>query len=327
MTDRFAKYFAEFFSKGTGRMALQSGQQVPAPPRPLPYKAFTKAFDQEVSAASALRAAQGSAAPRDAGLGFGSTIVSPANTTKAEAMLRGIEFQKKWSAGHDLGPKPLITLLIDHSGSMRGLRAMTAALVADAIGTGLEFNEIAFDVLGYTTNSWRGGESRNAWFKAGCPPYPGRLCDLLHIVYRDALQHGGKNTRWRDDLTLLLHDDVLKENIDGEALEWAYERAKRFEASTWICFVISDGAPVDDTTLILNGPNILLDHLSEASIRIGAETNVRLGGIGFEFDIGRYYPTSKSIKVLAEAPVIAFDVLEQLIWPPETADPNPALLH
>ena len=326
MFDRYARYYSELMAKIRGD-ALKAGQPVPPPPIPIPYKAFTTAYDQEVSAADALNAAYLPGKPPANRTVFSSTIAAQGHAMKAAALLRGIEFQKKWVGGHDLGEKPLITLLIDHSGSMRGLRAMTAAVVADTVGATLEFNKIAFDVLGFTTNSWKGGDSCKAWVRAGCPPYPGRLCDLLHIIYRDALKHGDKATRWRDDLLLILQDNVLKENIDGEALQWAHSRATQFGASTWICLVISDGAPVDDTTLTVSGPNILHDHIQEVSKALRSQPNVRLGGIGIEYNVGLYYPISKSTPVLAESPIVAFEVLEELIWPVEVPEPASVQLH
>lgn len=188
---------------------------------------------------------------------------------------------------------------------------------------------IPFDVLGYTTASWHGGESRKAWFKAGRPPYPGRVCDLLHIIYRDGVTEK-QNHRWRDGLQILLHDTALKENIDGEALLWAWERASAFAPTTWVCLVISDGAPVDDTTLILNGPDILHEHLQEVSRAI-QNSGAQIGGIGLEFDVSRYYPTAKPVKVLANAPAIAFEVLEELIWPEKETvaivPESPPVLH
>ncbi len=221
------------------------------------------------------------------------------------------QFNAKWVAGHDMGEKPLVTILVDHSASMRYGAAQAAAITVSLLGSALEAHGIAFEVLGFTTNSWRGGQSRRQWIVDNCPPYPGRLCDLLHIIYRDAIQ----NDDWRTHLHLMSDNEVLKENVDGEALLWAWERGKNFGPSTWICLVISDGAPVDDTTLIQNGPSILWDHLAEVAAQLQALPDVRIGGLGIGYDTREIYRISAIEEIAERAPQSGLRLLESLIWP------------
>lgn len=175
----------------------------------------------------------------------------------------------------------VVTLLIDHSGSMAEgaiLQAdlLTAALVSILIGAGAKV-----EVLGFTTSSWRGGDSRKLWLKHGKPRMPGRLCDLLHVIYREA----DSTEAWSDDVVRgMFTAGLLKENIDGEAVLWAERRLLATPASRRVLFVLSDGAPVDDSTLLANGgpegkTTILTDHLKAVLARIKLEERIALCGI------------------------------------------------
>ncbi len=180
----------------------------------------------------------------------------------------------------------VVTLLIDNSGSMRGRPITLAAISADILARTLERCGVKAEILGFTTRAWKGGSSRERWLAAGKPPHAGRLNDLRHIVYKTA------DTPWRRarrNLGLMLREGILKENIDGEALWWAYQRLLARREQRRILMVISDGAPVDDSTLSVNPGNYLERHLREVIERIERDDAVELMAIGIGHDVTRYY--------------------------------------
>lgn len=186
----------------------------------------------------------------------------------------------------------VVTLLIDNSGSMRGRPITVAALCGDILARTLERCAVKVEVLGFTTRAWKGGHSREAWAQAGKPPNPGRLNDLRHIVYKAA------DTPWRrarKSLGLMLREGLLKENIDGEALQWAYRRLLKRPEYRRILMVISDGAPVDDSTLSVNPGNYLERHLRSVIQQIEAQDAVELVAIGIGHDVTRYYRRAVTI--------------------------------
>ncbi len=180
----------------------------------------------------------------------------------------------------------VVTLLIDNSGSMRGRPITIAALSADILARTLERCGVKVEILGFTTRDWKGGFSRKAWLDAGRRPDPGRLNDLRHIIYKSADQ---RLNRARRSLGLMLKDGILKENIDGEAILWAYSRLKPRREQRKILMVISDGAPVDDSTLSANSGGYLDAHLRNAIAAIEREGAVELLAIGIGHDVTRYY--------------------------------------
>lgn len=186
----------------------------------------------------------------------------------------------------------IVTLLIDNSGSMRGRPIGTAAICGDILSRTLERCGVKVEVLGFTTRAWKGGQSREQWIRQERPANPGRLNDLRHIVYKDA------DTPWRRarrNLGLMLRDGVLKENIDGESLLWAWKRLSRRSEHRHILMVISDGAPVDDSTFSANPPSYLEDHLRKVIGRIESDRNTELVAIGIGHDVTRYYRNSVTI--------------------------------
>ena len=286
-------------------------KRTPADPE-APYRIYTTAFDRVLGAETLLNEA---AAVRPFGIPderMLEAIRSP-TSERVEATQDALAFQRRWKISHALGGKPLVTLLIDHSGSMHGPPALAAATTAEIVGRMLEVCGIDFEILGFTTSSWRGGRARRRWRRRFGPSHPGRLCDLLHIVYRDAAK---PRAGWYRGLPLLMVNSILKENVDGEALEWASGRAVAFGASTWVCLVISDGAPVDDSTLHANDLGILGRHLESVITAMASDANIRLGGLGlgFEYDVGRFYATSSTVGILAEAPRETIRLLSRLIW-------------
>lgn len=186
----------------------------------------------------------------------------------------------------------VVTLLIDNSGSMRGRPITIAALSADILARTLERCGVKVEILGFTTRQWKGGQSRERWVENGKPPKPGRLNDLRHIIYKAA------DTPWRrarKNLGLMLREGLLKENIDGEALLWAHERLLGRSEQRRILMVISDGAPVDDSTLSVNSGNYLERHLREVIDWIQARSPVELLAIGIGHDVTRYYQRAVTI--------------------------------
>jgi cobaltochelatase CobT len=180
----------------------------------------------------------------------------------------------------------VVTLLIDNSGSMRGRPITIAALSADILARTLERCSVKVEILGFTTRDWKGGHARRDWLSAGRTPNPGRLNDLRHIIYKPASQRLG---RARRNLGLMLKDGLLKENIDGEAVLWAYLRLKARPEQRKILMVISDGAPVDDSTLSANSGGYLDAHLREVITRIEQEGAIEMLAIGIGHDVTRYY--------------------------------------
>ena len=186
----------------------------------------------------------------------------------------------------------IVTLLIDNSGSMRGRPITIAALCADILSRTLERCSVKVEVLGFTTKNWKGGKSREAWAKTDKPKNPGRLNDLRHIIYK------GADTHWRqakNNIGLMLKEGLLKENIDGEAISWAYNRIKKRKEERKILMVISDGAPVDDSTLSVNSGDFLEKHLKKMVKFIETKSDVEILAIGIGHDVSRYY--DKAIKI------------------------------
>jgi cobaltochelatase CobT len=186
----------------------------------------------------------------------------------------------------------VVTLLIDNSGSMRGRPITVAAMSADILARTLERCAVKVEILGFTTRAWKGGQARERWITAGKPPNPGRLNDLRHIVYKPA---DAPWRRARRSLGLMLREGILKENIDGEALIWAHERLRARSEQRRILMVISDGAPVDDSTLSVNPGNYLEKHLREVIHDIERLGEVELTAIGIGHDVTRYYRRAVTI--------------------------------
>jgi cobaltochelatase CobT len=186
----------------------------------------------------------------------------------------------------------VVSLLIDNSGSMRGRPIMVAAVCADILARTLERCGVKVEILGFTTRAWKGGASRDDWLKNGKPPSPGRLNDLRHIIYKSA-DHPWR--RARKNLGLMMREGLLKENIDGEALMWAHQRLIGRPEQRRILMVISDGAPVDDSTLSVNSGHYLERHLRRAIGEIEGKSPVELIAIGIGHDVTRYYRRAVTI--------------------------------
>jgi cobaltochelatase CobT len=219
------------------------------------------------------------------------------------------------SPGHSLSYKverdtefkdTVVSLLIDNSGSMRGRPISIAATCADVLARTLERCGVQTEILGFTTRGWKGGQSRELWLSEGRPPHPGRLNDLRHIVYKRAdepYRHARKS------LGLMMREGLLKENIDGEALLWAHNRLLVRPEERRILLVISDGAPVDDSTASANGGTYLERHLRQVIGWIEGRSNVELAAIGIGHDVTRYY--SRAVTIM-DAEQLGGALIEQL---------------
>jgi cobaltochelatase CobT len=186
----------------------------------------------------------------------------------------------------------VVTLLLDNSGSMRGRPITVAATCADILARTLERCGVKVEILGFTTRAWKGGLSREAWLQSGKPANPGRLNDLRHIIYKSA---DAPWRRARKNLGLMMREGLLKENIDGEALDWAHKRLVHRPEQRRILMMISDGAPVDDSTLSVNPGNYLERHLRYVIEEIEMRSPVELIAIGIGHDVTRYYRRAVTI--------------------------------
>ncbi|MEO0938438.1 MAG: cobaltochelatase subunit CobT [Pseudomonadota bacterium] len=185
-----------------------------------------------------------------------------------------------------------VTLLLDNSGSMRGRPISIAAICADVLARTLERCNVKVEILGFTTRAWKGGQAREGWLNEGRPQQPGRLNDLRHIIYKSA---DAPWRRTRPNLGLMMKEGLLKENIDGEALEWAHRRMTARPEARKILMVISDGAPVDDSTLSVNPANYLEKHLRDVIAMVERKKQVELLAIGIGHDVTRYYDRAVTI--------------------------------
>lgn len=200
----------------------------------------------------------------------------------------------------------VVTILLDNSGSMRGRPISIAAICADVLARTLERCQVKCEILGFTTRAWKGGQSREDWLQNGRPEAPGRLNDLRHIIYK------GADATWRrsrPNLGLMMKEGLLKENIDGEALEWAHKRMMARPEARRILMVISDGAPVDDSTLSVNSASYLEKHLRDVITMIEKRRAVELTAIGIGHDVTRYYERAVTI---TDAEQLAGAITEQL---------------
>ena len=217
------------------------------------------------------------------------TLEIEENTDSSQRRANYLSFKKE----KDIEFKDtLVTILIDNSGSMRGKPISVAAICADILSRTLERCSVKVEILGFTTKHWKGGSSRDKWMKKNKPKLPGRLNDLRHIIYKSA------DTPWRQakkNMGLMLKEGLLKENIDGEALKWAFQKMSKRKEERKILMVISDGAPVDDSTLSTNSSDYLETNLKNVVKWIENNTNVELLAIGIGHDVTRYY--NRAVKI------------------------------
>lgn len=250
------------------------------------YRIFSTKFDREVSA-SALDDVLGPlSAPHGNEQNLAFAEFAEARATRAHtasALFSGV-----------VGADTAVTLLLDQSGSMRGRpMALAAAAIAQAVDQ-LTSVGCAVEVLGFTTASWRGGRPRRQWKWRFRPRNPGRLCELLHVIYRD----GGETSGNLSDETArsMLRPDLPKENVDGEAVLWAADRLRARPEPNRLLVILSDGSPVDDSTQQANGPYFLDAHLKFVLETLQQEGLIRVSAVGIGYDVGGWYPDSISVK-------------------------------
>ena len=203
----------------------------------------------------------------------------------------------------------VVTLLIDNSGSMRGRSISLAAICADIIGSTLERCQVKTEILGFTTKHWKGGDSKKMWIINGNTSNPGRLNDIRHIVYKSADNSWRRSRKY---FGAMLREGLLKENIDGEALSWSHERLLKRQEERKILIVISDGAPVDDSTLSANREDFLDNHLREIISKIEKESPVELQAIGIGHDVTKYYKNALTINRAEELGEVLLEELSKL---------------
>ena len=215
------------------------------------------------------------------------------NNSRLSKVVTSFNFKKIYKNFEEKKIKnTIVTLLIDNSGSMRGRPIQTAAICSKIISKILERCSVKVEVLGFTTKEWKGGKSREKWVTNNMPEKPGRLNDLMHIIYKtpdDTIRKIDHN------FALMLKDGLLKENIDGESLLWALTRILRREEERKILMVISDGAPVDDSTISTNSSNYLEKHLKKVISFIENKTNVEIIAIGIGHNVNKYYKKAVTI--------------------------------
>ena len=203
----------------------------------------------------------------------------------------------------------VVSLLIDNSGSMRGRSISLAAICADIIGSTLERCQVKTEILGFTTKHWKGGDSKKLWIINGNSSNPGRLNDIRHIIYKSA------DSSWRRSRKFfgaMLREGLLKENVDGEALAWSHERLIKRPEERKILIVISDGAPVDDSTLSANREDFLDNHLKDIISKIENDSPVEIQAIGIGHDVTKYYKNALTINRAEELGEVLLDELTKL---------------
>ena len=203
----------------------------------------------------------------------------------------------------------VVTLLIDNSGSMRGRSISLAAICADIIGSTLERCQIKTEILGFTTKHWKGGDSKKLWMINGSRANPGRLNDIRHIIYKSADNSWRRSRRY---FGAMLREGLLKENVDGEALAWSHERLLKRPEERKILIVISDGAPVDDSTLSTNREDYLDNHLRQIIMQIEKDSPIELQAIGIGHDVTKYYKNALTINRAEELGEVLLDELTKL---------------
>jgi cobaltochelatase CobT len=280
---------------------------------PGPYRPYTTQFDIEADGAglaSSIGMIDEMAYQRDVGL-FEEAMASwrlPAGIAGMESLERIVT-----AAGDRPLAGTVVSLLVDHSRSMRGQRAILALVLIELLTDHCLRLGAAVEILGYTTVSWHGGESRETWRRAGKPKNPGRLCDLLHIIYRTA-DETAPGAGW--SIRNLLREQLLKENVDGEAVQWACARLRARAELRKILIGISDGAPVDDSTLLENGPKYLDAHMREVMAGIAATGDIEPVGIGIDHDLTRYYTCFARVTALGDYAARVLPLLEGLFTRP-----------
>lgn len=300
------------------RRPLAAAVQVEDGPEDELYRVYTREFDLAIPAGQALD--QLDTASPDAAKGWlkGSQIGGQA--LQVELLLAG---QRKALAPDRDGliaalraalsavdpAEIVVAMLVDQSGSMKDRRIASVAVTTSLIAELVDDLGARSEVLGFSSAGWKGGHARLKWLKEGKPKRPGRLAALMHVVYKSAAEPAlGEQERG-----VMVHPDLLRENIDGEAILWAWDRLAARPEPRKVLIVISDGAPVDDSTLMENGPSYLYRHLKTVLRRMKEEPNLTLGGLGIEHRVASLYPLSEEVTKLDDMPRDGIRLLERLL--------------
>jgi cobaltochelatase CobT len=299
-----------------------SASAVPADDSPPPsgYRVYTKAHDREISL-SELDSVLGPLTAADWRKFEASKAACSVGLAEwqAEANARALLWRNKLaSLGTEADRKATcVTILLDLSGSMRDQRIMTMRGVLGVFGVVPEALGLQFEILGFTTVRWQGGRSRLDWLDAGKPRWPGRLNDLLHVVIVDA---DVRESARLADFEQLLRPDLLKENIDGEAIEWASARLLARNATRRALIVVSDGASVDDSTLQVNDNDYLHRHLEEVVAALQRRGEIELFGVGIDYSPARYYRDARTASTPDQLLDALFCTLQAALAPPPVVD-------
>lgn len=309
-----------FFTWRVIRRRGREPQSVADGPADEPYRIYTRDYDQELAAADVQAVLPGASPDSSRGWYQRDHALWLACIPRVRALLAEQETEGCWQAtaaavrravseagisGSDI----VLSVLIDQSGSMMGARTAWAAVLATELSRLSGELGIKLEVLGFSTAGWHGGYARARWIAAGRPARPGRLCALMHIVYKDA----DEAVLTEDARNLMLDPALLRENIDGEALLWAHSRLLRRSEPMRLLLVVSDGAPVDDYTLRENGPSYLYRHLKEVLAALSTDTNLVLGGVGIVHEVAEFYPISRSVQGPADLAVAMAHLLPEMI--------------
>jgi cobaltochelatase CobT len=245
------------------------------------YYVYTTQFDRVISANEIGSVVGGEAAFREYALELDRALTK----WRAAAEISAIELVARFKA-YCVPDSTLVSLLVDHSGSMKGQRAILAIAIVEIASDFLSRLNVRYEILGFTTRSWQGGATRQKWLRDSCPASPGRLCDLLHIVYRTA-DDDNRGAPWT--IRNVARPELLKENVDGEAIAWAVGRIRSRPEPRKTLIVISDGAPVDDSTILENGLDFLPRHLQAEIAKIESSDDMRIAAVGIDFDVSEFY--------------------------------------
>lgn len=305
---------------GRGQQRLAPAPPPAQAPRPDGYRSFTKAHDREIRLED-LDNVLGPLSPAEQGLFELRKQACSVGLAEwqAEANVKALVRRNKLASLATQADRAAtcVTILLDLSGSMRDQRIMTVRGVLEVFGIVPQALGIQFEILGFTTARWQGGLSRRQWIDAGKPQWPGRLNDLLHVVITDAdVRDSARLTKFEQ----LLRPDLLKENIDGEAVEWACARLMSRKADRRALIVISDGAPVDDSTLQANDLDYLADHLTSVAAAVQSGGDIALFGVGIDYNPARFYRDARKSSSPDEFLEALFDVLDTVFTPPLSID-------
>jgi cobaltochelatase CobT len=275
--------------------ASPDARQAEDGPENEPYRVFTRAHDVELSAADIPDRLRGLSPFKPAHYAKADAWAAHRNHLRRfeAAQIPVTEVEQTLRAAIADPANLAVCLVIDQSGSMKGAPIAAAASAVRVVNEALMRIGVTTEILGFTTAGWHGGFPREEWLRRGRPLRPGRLCALAHIVYKRA-----DEPEWTEQSRdAFLRPDVLRENIDGEALEWAEARLKQLPAPRKLLILLSDGAPVDDSTLQENGPNYLVRHLRATIARIERERDITLGAVGIEHAVEAWYRNARSAGV------------------------------